>query len=1149
VVIDNQGIADSAQRERALDPTESFIVQAPAGSGKTELLTQRYLNLLAHVDAPEEVVAITFTRKAASEMRNRILAAFERARDEAAPMQSHERLTWGLARKVRQRDQAGNWSIEANPSRLRIQTIDSLCASLTRQMPLLSRFGAPPDVTEDAYDLYLEAAANTIAELESGHDWSTAISHLLGHLDNNLAALQRLIAAMLARRDQWLRHVADRRHPRIERRTLEHALHDLVQEALADLCNAVPGELSQEILSLARFAAANLKAAGAESATLTCLDMASFPGPDPEALDQWRGIAQLLLTRDGDRRRKVSAAEGFPAPSKSKDASEKARFEQMKNRFTELMLALASHDLFCTQLHAVRSLPPVRYTDSQWETMQALFDLLRLAVAQLEVVFQERRKVDFPAISQAALQALGEPDRPSDLALALDYRISHILIDEFQDTSLSQYALLERLTAGWEPGDGRTLFAVGDPMQSIYRFREAEVGLYLRARREGVGHVGLAPLVLSVNFRSQKGVVDWVNQTFRRVLPSSENVATGAVTYASSVAFHGAASDSPVTVHPFIGRDDSLEAQQVVELLRAAKRRYPNGSVAILVRGRSHLAEIVSRLKQESIAFRAIEIEHLSHRPVVQDLLALTSALVHLGDRVAWLAVLRAPWCGLTLADLEKLVGDQHAAAIWDLMGETERCARLGPDGQQRLVRVREVLDAALSQRSRYRLRRWVEGTWLALGGPACVANETDLEDAQVFLDLLDHLDVAGTVELDELAAKIAKLFALPDLEADSSLQVMTIHKAKGLEFDTVIVPGLGRTPPPDEPRLLMWLERPRGADRSDLLLAPIRQSGQKPDSEDAAIYKYLIALDQKKAAYEDGRLLYVAATRAKHRLHLLGHVEFNDKEGEIKLAKVPSGSLLYQLWPVVEPAFVEAKRVLEKDKGGDSANSAHPPAEVLGVPMLRRLSSDWRLPDAPPSVILPPELLVAQPSEKVYEPVEFVWASETARHVGTVVHQLLQQLAGRGLNVNDDVGIVASRGSIKAALARLGVCRDELEQAVERVHAALSRSLADERGRWILSAAHREARNEYPLTGVLEGHVVNVVIDRTFVDDQGIRWIIDYKTGSHEGGGLDEFLNREQERYRDQLERYAALMRAKESRPVRMGLYFPLLGAWREWG
>src|SRR5262249_21348287 len=143
----------------------------------------------------------------------------------------------------------------------------------------------------------------------------------------------------------------------------------------------------------------------------------------------------------------------------------------------------------CRALLALRDSPPATYEPEQWEVLDSILQLLKLAAADLRVHFAERGIADFTAVLQGAVRALGEGDAPTNLLLSLDRKINHILVDEFQDASVSQWDLLERLTAGWEPGDGRTLFVVGDPMQSIYRFREAQVALFLKARREGLPSV------------------------------------------------------------------------------------------------------------------------------------------------------------------------------------------------------------------------------------------------------------------------------------------------------------------------------------------------------------------------------------------------------------------------------------------------------------------------------------------------------------------------------------------------------------------------------------------------------------------------------------------------------------------------------------
>ena len=428
-------------------------------------------------------------------------------------------------------------------------------------------------------------------------------------------------------------------------------------------------------------------------------------------------------------------------------------------------------------LAALLGAPPEKYTEQQWEALEAIVALLKPAVAELRLLFAERGEVDFTEIAHGALLALGTPDAPTDLMLSLDVRVRHLLVDEFQDTSNSQWELIERLTAGWEPGDGRTVFVVGDPMQSIYRFRDAQVGLFLHARRAGLPNVALEPLALSTNFRSQGALVEWVNRVFPTVLPAAEDESSGAVPYSPSSAYEEADLEGAPTLD--LLSDRAAEARRVVELIQQAR-----GKSAILVRNRSHLDHIVPLLKEAGIKFRAVEIEQLGEKQVVQDLYALTRALTHLADRVAWLAILRAPWCGLDLNELSAYFEDKRELTIWELMQDIPR-----------LAKIVAVLKPALEHRLRGTLRDRVEGVWLALGGPACLDDRTDLEDAEIYLDELERLETAGELEdFGALADSLAKLYAEPDVEAGpEAVEIMTIHKAKGLEFDTVIVPGLDR--------------------------------------------------------------------------------------------------------------------------------------------------------------------------------------------------------------------------------------------------------------------------------------------------------------------------------------------------------------------
>ena len=158
---------DRAARRRAIEPGGSFVVQAPAGSGKTTLLTLRYLRLLSDVERPEQVVAITFTRKAAAEMRHRIVGALRLA---AAPLPpgADERLQelHRHGRAALERSRERGWGLEDNPARLHVQTIDGLNHWLARRLPLAARIGGSSSVVDDARPLYAEAARRTVARLD-----------------------------------------------------------------------------------------------------------------------------------------------------------------------------------------------------------------------------------------------------------------------------------------------------------------------------------------------------------------------------------------------------------------------------------------------------------------------------------------------------------------------------------------------------------------------------------------------------------------------------------------------------------------------------------------------------------------------------------------------------------------------------------------------------------------------------------------------------------------------------------------------------------------------------------------------------------------------------------------------------------------------
>ena len=1093
---------DAENRQRALGPG-SFIVEAPAGAGKTELLAQRFLRLLAEVESPEEIVALTFTNKAAAEMRHRIMDNLAAAAAERVPEAAHKRVSHELARVALATSRRRGWGLLEHPGRLRVITLDALCASLARQMPVLSRFGGEPRLADDAGRHYEAAARRALAWLEEEGEPAAAVAGALGHLDNDAERLAQLLAAMLARRDQWLRHALDHRTAE----AAEAALAALVLDDLRQAGAAVPPGLQQRLMPVARYAAGNV---GDDHALAVLREWTLPLRADAAELPLWCGLVTLLLTETEQPRKQWNVNLGFPA--KLSDDYK----QTIKAIVAELPAGAAE------ALARVRRLPEPGYTAEEWATIEALAGLLRLAAGELWTVFNETGEADFVEVALRARQALGPEAAPTNLALALDYRIRHLLVDEFQDTSPTQVELLERLTAGWAPGDGRSLFLVGDPMQSIYRFRKADVGLFLDVAAAGLGALALEPLRLYRNNRSQAPVVAWVNEAFARVFPAGDDVASGAIRYRPSAATRAASVDCGVTGHPLVvakggqGDDGALvEAGEILAIIDAERAADPERVIAVLVRARDHLAALVAEIRRHrpALRFQAVEMERLADRQSVQDLLALTRALLHRADRVSWLAILRAPWCGLTLADLHALAADDHAATIWSLVNDAERVARLSADGQARLARFFAVVGAALRHQGRAPVRRWVEGVWLLLGGPACLAGATDLADARAYFDLLDKLATGHRLALDQLDKEVGKLFAAPDTLADGRLQFMTLHKAKGLEFDTVILPALHRRPGGGDAPLMRW-EEVLVEGREHLVVAPMKPR-RRAGEDQPTPYDYLGRLEARRSRHEAARVLYVGATRAIRRLHWLAVVTPSGK-GELK---PPSGSLLELLWPAVSDAFDRAGPLAANPAGDRAAGF---------VPKLLRLAE-------PVALDLPAWAPVAAPmAEAVMEeggdPLDAL--------VGTLVHAYLDLVARDGLAAWPASRIAPLRAAMEIWLAREGRGDRAAAQGAERAMRALATTLASEAGRWVLRA-RADAAAELALASAEAGVASLHVVDRTFVED-GVRWIIDYKTAHIE----DEpaALAAHAERYRPQLERYAALF-AMEGRPIRLGVFYTALG------
>ncbi|MGA8709332.1 MAG: UvrD-helicase domain-containing protein, partial [Steroidobacteraceae bacterium] len=509
-------LMDERARREALDVRRSLLLQAPAGSGKTTVLTARYLALLAAADAPEQILAITFTRKAAAEMRHRILAALQAAEEHSAVAGIDPR----LLEQASARDRARGWQLRRNAARLRIETIDALSYRLASALPIAARGGPTLKIAVTPGPLYRQAARAALRAALEQPATAAAVRLLLDRLDNRWLRLERLLAGMLARRSHWLPRMLQAQSGGLVQRVTE-SLDTVLRAQLAGLAAAFSAEALREAEQLLA-----LRGSG-ERPTLSA---------EPTSLVHWRALCELTLTAEGQWRQRFTAREGLGQD----DGPLKRRLRDWIEAQCEPRARLA--------LWLARTLPePVLGGDEQ-DALASLALLLTGAAAELQVQFAEQGKVDYAYVAAAARAALSEQGEPSDLALHASAELRHILLDEFQDTSLEQFELLRALTAGWERGDGRTLFIVGDPMQSIYQFREAEVGLFLRVRDRGLGAITFETLQLRRNFRSRISLIDWINTHFALLFPQEDDPRLAAVRFLSSAAPVTAAAPAAAAV-------------------------------------------------------------------------------------------------------------------------------------------------------------------------------------------------------------------------------------------------------------------------------------------------------------------------------------------------------------------------------------------------------------------------------------------------------------------------------------------------------------------------------------------------------------------------------------------------------------------------
>jgi ATP-dependent helicase/nuclease subunit A len=1112
--------ADQAVRDQALDPLEGFHLEAPAGSGKTSVLLARFLTLLARVDTPEEMLALTFTRKAAGELRARVMNLLWERHDlgpEASPL---DLKLQELAAAVFRRH-ADEATLKLTPERLPIMTFHGFCAQLLKLAP--QEAGVPLDFTllEEGEDRWLKAEA--LEELRTRLNTRPptdpvrqALVRRLVRLNNDWQRLSKELHGLLSRRDSLGEFLALARVSRDAtqyRRLLETrfqmVLVPVLDELRAGLTDSKLGKAWQDFWQ-------ELQGVPHGAILPTVI-----PATAPADLPGWQAVATVLLTKGGDPRKRLSAKDGFP--------------EGFNQKKWAALLQDLPPDVTRT-LKQCRDLTPSGASPEEAAALQDLVILVGEALKVYEQLCARKGALDFVALEQSTLNLLSEDD-PSEIMLRLDWRLKHLLVDEFQDTSENQMTLLCRLMSGWENGAGRTLMVVGDPKQSIYGWRQAKPRLFMESRQGlpcgGAAPLSLTPLWLTTNFRATGTLIEWANQVFEGTVMSG---GTAGAQFHRAEPRPGAPEGPSPHLALFTGETElaarELEArwlaQQVTQALPTLKEKE---TIGILLFTRTHLPLYLTALGEAGLAVRVREGLKLADSRIVAHLHNLARALVRPQDDVAWAGVLRGPWNSLGLAALAEVAQAPGDLWIERLCG---LAAKNGSPGE--LPALAESLELARRQVGRRPLADiltdWLDETsaWTGIAaweGPLGVAN------ARTYLDLLAAAETGiPEATFNKVDFTLQETFQPPDPRAQASrVEILTVHGAKGLEFHQVFLPFLDWQPLKSEDNTPPFLlEEISGSRVHGLALArPYIREKQ------SSLYVLLRDLKNQRVLDEARRVFYVAVTRARQRL-VMSALAKVDKKGQWL---VGGDSLL---------AWLKEHYRLDLPPAGFSVNWVNPEFQVelvTTVPPLggepqepQELPAAWDFhPEAAPYQVSFPSQLATPPFETAThlraEPPE---DGDAARLRGEIMHRALDSL-GRGEPLPDPASLIA-------ALRQAGLAATRAANLAPEIHAELQACQADPFLAALLKPDLPFAVSEWLIEDQPQpGAIRRGVVDRLAFDGRDW-WLLDFKTSrSTAREDWEAFIAHETEKYRPQLTAYREMVAKAKGliapEIIRIAIYF----------
>ncbi|MHC1740619.1 MAG: UvrD-helicase domain-containing protein [Anaerolineaceae bacterium] len=1067
------------QQEAALERGRDVAVTAGAGSGKTSTLVARYATLLADGIDMRRIVAITFSEKAAREMRSRIRKTLGELVLQTASDQ--ERQFWQ--------------ELNSKMDSARISTIHSLCAEILRAYPAEAVVDPKFEVVEEslATALRVQVVQDTLASLVGKRNFEPLfrifsikdLTNLLAYLLNHRLEAFEALASTLDTRQVICRELNAMLHtPEIADPITE--LRSLHGSALAvDAGDALSAQI-EELLDLWNDAENRL----ASEDSLAC-------------------ARQLFIAR----REKMGLRAG------NKGSAAKEALKGLQVAYDELLNPICGGK-------TANDEPPSAEGEAQFAQALALikpaFELLTTAYRN---GLNQLGGLDFDDLESGAAQLLKRPE----IRALWQGQLDAVLVDEFQDTNQRQRDIVEALA-----GSSGSLFVVGDAKQSIYRFRRADVTVF-RAIRHSIKFKGGLPIDLNETFRAHAALLASMNDVLRVVMGEKEDTSRPYYEpFAALVANHTEPREGFKAPHLefVLGAGEEAESARqamakalATRLLELQKQKQIKSwdDVALLFRATTGFPYYESAFEEANIPFVTVAGRGFYDRAEIRDLLNLLRALADPTDDLAMAGLLRSPAFGLTDAALYQLrwQGDttNHywAALHADL-------STLSDSDRQRAIRLVAILENLIPQVDRIPvaelLKKLVDATdyrsILAIednsGGGGRLWRNLDklIEDAQTsgkinvrdFLDYLTVINDAGAREGEAPA------------EALGAVRLMTIHKSKGLQFPIVVLADASR--------------RPGGGRDSAFLLQELGLSF-KLDPE-PMLYRLAKVLDRRQSDAEEHRVLYVALTRAQEKLIISGHVTASSVKGW------SSSAWLKEL---CDAANVDVNGVINQAGGeviahtmqGHEVRACALPAESTGLKA--ESFGDKKLPTGPDlqPIYAPLSVKVASVSEEDSLQarnwrVTGQLALIPSGAVGTMVHKAIELWL-----FPCDLSLIPLLET--TALDEGLVVKVHRDAAIDQAVELLSRLQAHPIRGEIEAVA--EIYHELPYTRMVADHAETGYIDLLYKDNAG--WhILDFKTDSIQNAEYrDELVTI----YSQQMRRYANVVETMLGQPVQARICF----------